>query len=243
MSAPTYQISIAMSASTVQSLTQSSYILYAFKAVQDSDTAGVPVVWQNMTSYFANTTVTWTEQYQAWIGPPSALTQSTPITPGQTQGMTTGQTWQVTSSAGGTVSSTGAASAVSISNATNSQFTCGLSVYTTAYAPVCAFPLYGGNLQVITPLLQVLLLFSTMNVAAGTIVPSSFTAAPLKRAKPQMAALAAFTPGVLIDMTGAPNNERSVNYDVNGGWSWGGAAWGTPVSSGANLVPLLIQTS
>ena len=32
--------------------------------------------------------------------------------------------------------------------------------------------------------------------------------------------LDAYSQGIMIDMTGAPGNSRSVTYDVNTGWSW-----------------------
>ena len=53
----------------------------------------------------------------------------------------------------------------------------------------------------------------------------------------------AFTNGLLIDLTQA--NSRSVNLDINAGWSSlpnAGASWAQQVKNNAALAPLLIDT-
>jgi hypothetical protein len=52
-----------------------------------------------------------------------------------------------------------------------------------------------------------------------------------------------YSSGVLVDLTGAPGNpaSRTVMFDLNDGWSWGGAPWGTPIQAQEDLIPILIS--
>src|SRR5260370_993515 len=95
-------------------------------------------------------------------------------------------------------------------------------------APFCAFPLYGNSLQVVVPLGKILLMFSSQPVAPGTVIDDFY--APAVRS---------FSSGVLIDL--AAENQPSLGYDINAGWSWGGFSWAQEVPAGTGLVPLLIE--
>jgi hypothetical protein len=39
----------------------------------------------------------------------------------------------------------------------------------------------------------------------------------------------------------AAENQPSLGYDINAGWSWGGFSWAQEVPAGTGLVPLLIE--
>lgn len=64
-------------------------------------------------------------------------------------------------------------------------------------------------------------MFSTTPVNTGTVI------------------FQAYSPGVLIDLTGV--NSRSLAYDINAGWIWDGGAWARQIAPAENLVPLLIE--
>ena len=66
-------------------------------------------------------------------------------------------------------------------------------------------------------------MFSTLPVNTGTVIYQ------------------AYSPGLLIDLTG--QNIRDVSYDINAGWNWDGGAWGRQVSPQERLIPLLIESS
>ena len=225
-----YGINITMEGDTVDKLQQGNYYLYGFKGVQTTLKNGVPVVWFQTQTYSALTKISWEEEYQAY----TALAGSIPkgqIKASAAYDITLGQTLDVTGTAGtGTVVQGGTAGAISILNQTADykEFTCGISQMqnsgdTPTATPLCAFPLYGTGLDVMAPIELVLLMFSTQQVDTGMVIYK------------------AYSQGVLVNLTGV--TERNLKFDINKGWSWGGAAWAQTVPANADLAPLLIEKS
>ncbi len=223
MSASTFTVTIQASASTLDALNGSGYWLFAYAAVQCSDHEAQPLVWMTTQRYSETTTVTGAAQFDAYTVP--SPTVSGPVVPGFSAPIAAGQTLTVSSTAGsGTVTQGGAAGALTILNGTTTPLGCGISqVVAGAAAPVCLMPLHGENGQVIVPVPSILLLFSTQEAAAGTV------------------AATAGGPGVLLDVGTAP--QAAVSFDIDQGWSWGGATWGQAVEFGTPLAPLLVAPS
>jgi len=224
LGATPYSVTINMPQATVDALTNGNYQLYGFKAVKTTGT-GVPSVWFETESFGLKTKVNWTESYQAYTSTQDfqGLTQ---ITATNAYGIDLNQTLNVKSKSGtGAIDTqTGVKSAISIYNEVAFPFTCGISqLQNGSYNPLCAFPLYGGGLDIVAPIAQVLLMFSTAQLNTGAVI------------------FKAFSPGLLIDLT--EDNAQTVNYDINLGWSWGGGPWAQKVKASSNLVPLLIQGS
>jgi hypothetical protein len=46
--------------------------------------------------------------------------------------------------------------------------------------------------------------------------------------------------GMLLDLTQI--SDPQVFFDINDGWSWGGSPWGTEVSPGSEVAPLLVPS-
>jgi hypothetical protein len=46
--------------------------------------------------------------------------------------------------------------------------------------------------------------------------------------------------GLLLDLTQI--SDPQVFFDINDGWSWGGFPWGTEVSPGSEVAPLLVPS-
>jgi hypothetical protein len=221
-----YSVAIAMNQGTVDGLSNGKFNLYAFKAVQGAG-GGAPTVWFKSTNFSLETDVEWEVAYQAY----TSKTQIVPngqIKASASYGIDLKQTLNVTSPTGtGAVdTSTGTVGAISIFNQTTTPFTCGISQQQAdgTFGPVCAFPLYGNNMDVMAPIEKVFLMFSNNRVNTGTVVYQ------------------AYSQGLMIDLTGA--TERKVSYDINKGWSWpGSASWGKVYPANSNLVPLLIESS
>lgn len=218
-----YEVTINMTSQTVTALLGAGYFLYGFKAVQTSQAGGSPVVWFETQEFSATTMVNWQEQYQAY-------TSNSQIIPGGNivasfaADITLGQTLNVSAGGVGDVTSTGLSTAISILNTVSTPFTCGISqLQGTSYNALCAFQLFGNNEDVIAPIEKVFLMFSTQPVNTGTVVEQSYG------------------PGMLIDLTAS--NQRTVNYDINAGWNWGGFSWGQEFPPSSALVPLLIEPS
>lgn len=235
------KVQLTLDQDSVTALTDGGFSLYALMAVKSSDRAGRPLLWQRWTQLAPNMTVGWTNTLDAYTST-SPIQAWEQIAVGCSVGIQVGQTFEVEKAGGcGPVMSQGSKGAVTILNCLSVQYTCGICRESSASesAPVCAFPVYPGFAEVITPLEKVLLTFSTSRLQPGTVIEDSLSQV-LSIHAPRMASLLATSPGVLIDCTGA--DERDLRFSVAGGWDWGGAAWGHSVSAVADVVPLLIVT-
>jgi hypothetical protein len=223
----TYNITIDMSQDTVNNLAQYGYYLYAFKAVGSSISGGQPTVWVQTQNFSLTTEVTWEEQFSAYTSTNTNLTDGTKITASATYPINLGSTLQVTSSTGtGNVVTTGIAGAIEIASQVNNQFTCGIGQTSSAGTNIlCALPLFGNNIDAIQPIEKVMLTFATKAMNTGTVVYQ------------------AFAPALLVDMSGAPGNSRTVSYDLNSNWQSNTAGWATQYPASTQLAPLLINTS
>lgn len=218
-----YNITVNMSMATVNALTEGNYQFYGFKAVRSAMGGGVPVVWFASTDYSTQTQLAWTEDYTAYTSSASQIEGGT-ITASFTAPIDLYQTLDIASRDGtGTVAQGGTDGAISINNTSGTSFTCGIGqVVQGANSVMCAFPLFGIGLDVIMPIEKVLLTFSSTAASNGSVVEQ------------------AYAPSLLIDMTGAPNNSRTVSYDINQGWSFDGIDWATQIAANEEIVPLLV---
>lgn len=223
-----YGITISMNPATATGLNANGFNLYAFKAVQGPE-SGKPLVWFKTTTYSQSTLITWTEAYQAYTSKSVALTANTQITAAATYAIDLGEVLNVTDATGGATvtvpqgGATGAAAtAITILNGTSQPFTCGISQAQGdgTYQPMCAFPLFGNNADLIIPIEKVLLMFATNAVNTGSVIEQSFSQ------------------GVLVDLTDTP--QRAVAFDINTGWT--AQPWATLQPANTNLVPLLITS-
>lgn len=219
-----YQVNLTMSQATVQALQNGNYSLYGFKAVQSTVGGGAPLVWFSIpaSSLLTSDTIQWTEQYQAYISNTFPVAPNTTVVASASVAISLGQQWNVQPGGGDNITTGGPSVAISIDNTTTTPFTCGISMKQNGvFNPLCAFPLYGGGLDVIAPIEKVVLMFSTEPVNTGTVVEQ------------------AFSPGIFIDLTA--DNQRAVSFDINQGWSWGGGSWAQQLPANSNLVPFLVE--
>lgn len=225
-----YQVTVTMTPATVSALVNSGNKLYAFRVVTASDLAGRPVLWASI-DFSAQSRITWTDSWTAYTSQ-TPIEAGRPVTIGFADPIDLGQTLKVGAGGIGQVSDDGPPGVISMLSTTTTPYTCGAGCAPDGgkATPFCAFPLYGNNLQTIKPLQTVLLIFASQTISPGTIIDDFYTAA-----------LTAYSPGYLIDLTTA--NQRSIQYDLNAGWSCGGCSWAATVPAGHNLVPTLIQAS
>lgn len=221
----TYRIIINMSDETVRELDELGFSLYAFKAVQATGSAARPLVWFVSETYSAETRVEWETVFQAY----SSFSEIVPkgsVTARANYGIDLGQTFIIDSEQGvGRVEQEGTETAITISNDVTRRFTCGISQETNGvFAQVCAAPIISGATNTFVPVEKVLLLFATESYDTGTVIIRSFG------------------PGVLVNMTGAPGNTRTVSYSVKDRWTFSGT-FAQPVSSRTDIVPLLVESS
>jgi hypothetical protein len=217
-----YKIAISMNSDTIDKLKNGGFALYGFKAVKTANQGGAPLVWFQSTRFLVNTEVKWNESYQAYISTDEIIANGK-ISASASAGIDLGQTMEVNQQGNVNVVLQGTPSTISISNQGTVQWTCGISQQTDGMEkPMCAFPLYGKNLDVIAPIEKVLLMFASNTINTGTVIYKAYSA------------------GVMIDLTA--NQSRSVSFDINNSWDWGGQSWGKSVQAQEALIPLLITS-
>jgi hypothetical protein len=225
----TYTIDITMDPTTVSELQQGNFLLYGFTGV-DGPPAGTPptaypTVWFNTSSYSANTTVQWEEQYGGYTSTQTNPVPGTTIDASFSTDMSLGQQLNVTAGGVGTVVP-GTSGEIVINNTTTTQFTCGLTLQNPASStspgtPICAFPLFGMMADSFIPVEIVLLMFATNQDDTGTVIETSFS------------------DGILVNMTGQ-TSAVSLTFDINGGWS-GPVDITSILPAGSSLVESLLN--
>jgi hypothetical protein len=217
-----YEVDIMMSADTITQLKTNGFSLYGFKAVQTSNSGAAPTVWFQSQDFLQTTQVIWTEQYQAYVST-SQIIPNGVIDANTAIDINLAQTADTDADGNLTIAETGTPSAISIANQSSNPWTAGISEVVNGTAnPMCAMPLFGNMLDVIAPIEKVLLTFASSTVNTGTVIYQSYSS------------------GVLVDLTSA--QLRSLTFDINSGWNWGGAGWGTGVAPQEDLVPILITS-
>jgi hypothetical protein len=215
-----YQVTINMNDATVDGLQQDGFRLYAFKAVSGAS-SGVPLVWFSTTTFSEQTLVTWTESYQAYTSTSTQLTPNTQVSASASYPVTLGEVLNVTNPQGtGEVAEGPNPQAIAIDNLTSTPFSCGISQQQAdgSFRAICAFPLIGHSEDLIVPIEQVFLMFSTTPVNTGTVIEQSYGS------------------GVLVDLTAQP--QMSATFDINNGWT--PAPGVTTYGPNTTLAPLLI---
>jgi hypothetical protein len=227
--ATTYDVQINMDDNTVNKLGSGGYRLYGFKAVRTETQGGAPVVWFQTDTFSTDTNVSWVTYYQAYVSLNPDIQNGVVIKASNSVDVTLGDIFNVRTAKGtGDVTQDGPRGTISVNNLTEIEFACGISQKSSLNQkpqPICAFPLYGNGLDVMAPIEKVLLMFSTKPVNTGTVIEQSYSSS------------------IMIDLTGAPDNQREVSFDINKGWSWGGYNWAQKYPANSNLIPLLIDSS
>lgn len=237
----TRTVTITLTPGTRDQLIAIAYALYVMKAVKFGPQGvpfppsnafialptgaglggGAPLIWRVVTQLFDNMTVAWAPDLKAYISTDPIVDQQT-VTAQASAAVALGQTVDVSATGGLTVVNGGGTGAVVMDNQGTTEWTSGMMQGPSGpTAPYCAFPLPGQDTGVMTPLDQVLLMFTLNTLKAGAVIQTAYSA------------------GLLVDAGAA---DRSVTYDINAGWSAGGAAWATAVPALSNLDPLLIQS-
>ncbi|HEY3828222.1 MAG TPA: hypothetical protein VGL57_03390 [Solirubrobacteraceae bacterium] len=227
MSAEEYEVTIGMAAATAAALSAEGSRLCAMLAVEAADQATLPVLWLQTGQYSTKTTVRWPGACSAYTSPwQGPIKAGGTITPGFSAPMSAGQQLSVDQPIGtGEVTTPGPmADAIAVLNETTTPLATGIAQELNgAFPPICASPLYGKSVELFVPLEQILLAFSNIRARPGTVVTSLFA------------------PGMLVDLTGV--TARTVQFDINQGWSCGGATWGQAVGATDDVVPLLVRQS
>jgi hypothetical protein len=220
----TYKTVVHIEDSTeLAKMKDAGYNLFAFKAVKSS-AKGAPTVWFETGNYLKNTSISWEQKYQAYISG-DELQADVTILASNYENMDLGWVMDVDPNGNCKVDPNGPVkTGISVYDEQGGEeWTCGISTKVgDQFNILCAFPLYQDNLIAMQPIEKVLLIFATDKITTGTVK------------------MQAFGPGILIDLTGAPQNTRTVDYSLSSGWNWEGS-WARRVSPKSDLNPLLIE--
>ncbi|MET0274553.1 MAG: hypothetical protein ABW360_16320 [Phenylobacterium sp.] len=213
---PSHRVTVTLDAATLKALQAAGDSLLAFKGFTFGG-SGAPLVWVATRQFLTNTSIAWQPQYQAFISR-DALVAGAVIQPLATCPLSLGQTVLVDVQGELSVQAVGSPGALSITNQTPSIWTAGFIQTGWDMAPAFALSLYPQTVSVIVPDGRLLLMFCADALAEGEVV------------------LSAPADGLLVDAAAA---ERTVAYDIEGGWSWDGGPWAVKVAAGADLRTLL----
>lgn len=225
------QLTITLNAATVQGLHDETYALYGFAAVRYGPRltmarafgGGFPLVWLRQTTYLENNIIAFDDAALGAYVSVTPLVENAVIQVGATVQATVGQTVSVDVDGNLTPLASGSPGVVSILNAAQTAWTCGLTqTIDNGPAPTCAFPLHGGSQDMIAPTAQILVMFAIDSIPQGAAVSTAYSG------------------GFLIDF--ASETQRAVAFDIDAGWSADGATWARPIAPGADLGALLITS-
>ena len=225
------QLTITLSPATVQSLYDETYALYGFTAVRygpplamaRSFGGGHPLVWLRQTNCLENNIVTFDDGVLGAYISDTPLVENAVVQVGSTVQTTTGQTISVAVDGQLTAIASGSPGVVTILNTGQTAWTCGLSqTIGVGPAPTCAFPLHGGSQDMIAPTAKILVMFAIDSIPQGAAVSTAYSS------------------GFLIDFASDP--QRAVTFDIDTGWSAGGATWARAIAPGTDLGSLLITS-
>ena len=225
------QLTITMSAATVQGLQDEDYALYAFTAVHYGPRltqarafgGGYPLVWLRQKGYLTNTVVRFDDALPSAYVSATALAENAVIQVGDSYVSALGQTVLVDENGLLTGLTTGSPGTVSILNTGQAAWTCGLSLpVNQATTPICAFPLHGGAIDMIAPTATVLVMFAIDSIPLGSAVST------------------AYSNGLRVDF--GSETQRIVDFDIDMGWSANAAVWARTVPAGTDIGSLLITS-
>ncbi len=216
-----YTLNIMIDPQTVVALRTAGYSLYGFKAIQSASSGGAPTVWFEDDQYMQSTDIVWQGDYRAYSSKTPVIPNAV-VMPNVSLDVTPGQMLICDVGGNATVKTGVSQRNISLLNRSSQQITAGISEEVNGQiSPICAFPLFGNMLDTVAPIEKVLLMFSTEELGTGTILERSMCAS------------------ILVDLTGTTS--RSVNFDINTGWSANGASWAQNLPAFTDIASVLIE--
>lgn len=216
-----FQITVNIDPTDLQILKGQGQSLYFFKAVQASGNGGI-TIWNKLEndSLMSTNTLTWTDDYQAFNSL-SDIKKNVQILPGNTLPVKLGNIVLIDPSGNLSNTSEQYEGCISYVNSASKMYTVG---YIQTKNVTCAFQINGGNSsRIMAPVNKVALIFTTDDLTIGTVI------------------IKAMSSGILIDLNGAVNNSRAVNYKTADGWTSNTESWGENFAAFTDLPSLLIE--
>ncbi|WP_165187750.1 hypothetical protein [Caulobacter soli] len=209
------EIQIAVDDTSLAALKDLGYALYALRAVDTNNAGARALVWAAVADFLNQTTLALPSTLQAYV-----TTRGSVMDVSVGDEVVLGDVFTYVAGGAPTVTPGGNPRGVTVLNGTTDPLTAGLA----AGSPTLfvSAPLYGLGGDIFAPKDSFLVTFSTAGLSPGAVLNTSMSQS------------------LLIDMTGQA--QVAASFDINKGWSYGGAPWGQVLSAGANLQKTLITT-
>jgi hypothetical protein len=224
---------------TRDSLNQNKFSLCVFLAIQ-SPNQGSPLCWNVVNSFLNSLQISWDDLYVSYIST-SEIKQGSTIFIAQPQDSTANRSLvssstlkimlkqQMVIDTNNAISiQNNSANSIGIKNNTVQPFTSGIGVSdgSNKYFGISSFTLFGNNSLSINPVNKVFLMMAPQ----GTI-------------QKNMVVTTTNQQGILIDLNGADNNLRTVEYNINNAWNLNDETWCSIHESGSDLSQILISNN
>lgn len=239
-----FSVTVQLDASTVTDLMNQGASLYVFHGVTTCGGGGFPVVWAKVPVESSSIVGPWPETYDGY-GSTAALVDGGNVLSGYSfEPLSLGQLMKIGANATVSgVSDTGVPpTQLWIESTVATAYVCGIGpqIVPGKLSPCCAFPLSGLSLQTFQPLVRVVLAFSSVDLALGTIVTGSLPATPpTVHSAALTKRLAVYSQNLVIDLdAGMP--DVTVSYSSGASWSFDATLKARAISSTAPLSPYLI---
>jgi hypothetical protein len=237
------QVALTLETKSVQALTTSGQRLFVWKAVATSDVSTAPLIW-SVRTISPQMAVGYGPGLAAFTSTDDGVVEGRAISVGFQSPIAPGQRLVLAKNGGGggNVLYGGSSTAVTIENATGVEYLCGLmqtEMHAGAPSPCCATKLFGQGIETIGSADRLLFGFSSAPRLAGDYVRSLQDADSAARRMGTTGEAAGGSRLLLVDLSGA--DLRSVSYDSDRGWSWGGGVWASQVPAGRPLAATLIE--
>lgn len=234
---------VNFSQETVRELNSNNYSLFCFIGTQTPNKAS-PLCWGVFTGFLSSLKIQWKNNFCAYIST-DLIADNAPIYIAQSLLTVGGKSSSLIGAASFsqeielkeqmlvedygfvTIDRNNIEENILITNMSSTQYTAGVGISDGQnYYGTCAMNLYGNNNIRAVPSNKAFFMISTNpNIQNNTVVLTSSST------------------GFLIDLDGADNNTRTVEYDINLGWSPTptGSSWGTSYPTGSELATILIS--
>lgn len=221
--ANSYGITVSIDSYTLGKLQAGNYSLQVFKGAKGNQTTALPTLWFAVSQFSSTVSLKWTEQYGAYVDN-QTVADGVVVDISSAKSMNLGDLMTLLSDGDTSVSTTGGRSgAITVFSQQQTEWLCGMtqSMNGSAPTPICAFPLYGSQADLMEPYETVVLMFASGQVATGTVVEEAISSS------------------ITLTLSGAAPT-IAVSFDMNLGWDGNGNPNATVNPLPINLAEVLI---
>ncbi|MFB9845027.1 hypothetical protein [Mucilaginibacter ginsenosidivorans] len=221
--ANSYGITVALDSYTLGKLQAGNYSLQVFKGAKGNQSTALPTLWFSVTEFSATVSLKWTEQYGAFVDN-QTIANGVVVDISSSKAMNLGDLMTLLSDGDTNVTTTGGRDgAITVFSQQSNEWICGMtqSMNGSAPTPICAFPLFGSQADLMEPYETVVLMFASGQVATGTVVEEAISSS------------------VTITLSGAAPSV-AVAFDMNLGWNTSGNPYAVVNPLPINLAETLI---